>query len=733
MSETDKPGDRHWPGLLLFAATSTASAFLIFLVQPLVGKRILPWFGGVPAVWSLCLAFYQTALFAGYAYAHALIRFASPGRQLAIHAAAIGAAALALPVLPGDAWKPGGGGDPSAAILALLIANVALPFLVLAATGPLVAAWFARRYPQRSPYPLYAVSNAGSLLALLAYPFLLEPRLALSATGRLWSAGFTATGAAVLACAILAWRAGSASAPAAAGDEESIALPPRRVALWIGLSAGAVVLLLGVTHHLCLDVASIPFLWIIPLAVYLTTLIASFGAPRVYRRIPCVLLAVLAYLAPELLERTGLRGAFISALGGNVPLQVARNALLLFSTCMVLHGELYRLRPAARSLTTYYLCMAGGGALGGIAVGIGAPRVFDGFYELPLGLALTWLLLLAACRDDVRGWLGRSAPGWRWIGIACLTGAAFVHAGGWVFARPAWVLHQERSFFGVLRVEQSEGPPSRQRSLKHGSTLHGLQLAGMETQPTSYYGVSTGIGIALTRGDSAPPARIGVIGLGIGTLAAYGRPGDHVRFFEIDPAVIRIARDEKYFSYLARSAAEIEIVEGDARISLARERAQGAPRFDYLIVDAYSSDAVPVHLLTREALALYLDSLRETGLIAIHTSSRYFDLFPVLARLASDAGLHVVKLLNPAAPKRQTFAASWVMIARDEARIRSLAHAARQRHRALGLRPNQRRVVFPTPAAIAQSPLWTDDYSDLVRALSWRPRPPQGDPPPPPR
>jgi len=708
----------HRPGLLLFIATSFAAAFLIFLVQPLVGKRILPWFGGVPAVWSLCLAFYQTSLFAGYAYAHALVRSASPGRQLAVHAVVVGAAVLALPVLPGDAWKPDGGGDPSAAILATLLANVALPFLVLAATGPLIAAWFAHRYPQRSPYPLYAVSNLGSLLALLAYPFLLEPRLPLSTTGQIWSISFVVTGVAVIACAGLAWRAGASWAPTPAGGAAPSDLRPGRVALWILLSACAVVLLMGITNELCLDVASVPFLWIVPLAIYLASLIVCFGAPRLYRWIPWVSLAAVAFLAPTLLERWGIRGAISGALGGAVQFEVVRHGLLLFAACMVLHGELYRLRPPARSLTAFYLCTSGGGALGGLAVGLGAPHAFDDFYELPIGLALAWLLLLAARSQDTRGWLGRGVAAWHWAVVALLTVAGLGYAGTQVFARPAAVLHQERSFFGVLRVRQLGTETDGQRVLLHGSTMHGVQVMGMETRPTSYFGVNTGIGLALARPGPASAAEIGVIGLGIGTLAAYGQPGDHLRFFEIDPAVIRLARDEKYFTYLARSAAKIEIIEGDGRISLARERARNAPLFDYLIVDAYSSDAVPVHLLTREALALYLDSLQPTGLLAIHTSSRHFDLLPVLGRLAETAGLHAVSIQSVSTPKHLSGASSWVFLSRDEQRLRSLTRAAERRRRALALRTNVPAVQRVTPEMLAGAPLWTDDYSDLYRAFA---------------
>jgi spermidine synthase len=705
------------PGVLLFVATTFASAFLIFLVQPLVAKRILPWFGGVPAVWSLCLAFYQTTLFAGYAYAYLLIARARPRAQLIVHSVAVAAAVLALPVLPGDAWRPDGHADPSAAILVMLLANVALPFFVLAATGPLVAVWFSRRYPARSPYPLYAVSNLGSLVALLAYPFALEPRLALSTTGQTWSVAFAVTGAAVIACAALSARLNPAVA-AAAADTTSRARPGR-VALWVLLSGCAVVLLMGITNHLCLDVASVPFLWIVPLAIYLATLIVCFGAPRVYRRIPFVLLAVLAFCADLILPRLGLAMAVRNALGGAVTYQIVQYGLFLLGACMVLHGELYRLRPPARSLTAYYLCTSGGGALGGLFVGLVAPRVFDGFYELQVGLALACLLFLAACYDDVRGFLARGAPTWRWAIVVPAVAMALGYAGMQTFRTPRYVLHQERSFFGVLRVELQRSADSQARALLHGSTQHGVQVVGNETKPTSYYGIHTGIGIALARLEQSPPVRIGVVGLGTGTLASYGRAGDQIQFFEIDPAVIRLSRDSGFFTFLEQSAADVAVVLGDGRISLAREREQNAPRFDYLIVDAYSSDAVPLHLLTREALALYLDSLEPDGLLAIHTSSRHFDLLPVLSRLAEEAQLHFASLDSTAAPKFFSGASTWVFFARDAAPIDALAHAAEQRRRVLGLdgtaRPAVRRA---TREEIDRAPLWTDDYSDLYRALT---------------
>ncbi len=717
--ESSQPG-RGDP--LLFAAAIFASAFLIFLVQPMVGKRILPWFGGAPAVWTLCLAFYQTTLFAGYAYAHCVIRFVPPAFQFPLHALLLAGALFALPVLPSQVWMPASGSEPSRAILAMLTARVALPFLALAATGPLLQAWFARRHPGRSPYPLYAVSNAGSLLALLSYPFLLEPRLPLSTTGQLWSFAFAATGVGVLACAHLAGRGGSSvqrsfELPAGATPKP----PPLRaaqVALWFLLSACAVVLLMGVTNELCLDVASVPFLWILPLSVYLVSFILCFRSDRLQRRAPYLLMAALPFVLPYLIEFLGEDDGGIFALADSVQGQIALFCVMLFGACMVLHGELHRLRPPARSLTTFYLCISGGGALGGIFVGLLAPRIFDDYHELRLGLGLACLLLLAARWHASQGWLHRAAPRWRWAVAAAITASVLVQFGMGAFNKPDDMLLQERTFFGVLRIQQLETGQNAQRHLLNGTTMHGLQFPGSPLRPTSYYGELTGIGLALAQRDSNQPSAIGVVGLGIGTLAAYGRPGDRFRFYEIDPAVIRIARNTGYFTYLANSRAEVEIVEGDARLSLASElERNGGPRFDFLIVDAFNSDAIPVHLLTREAFALYAAAIQSDGLLAIHGSNRRLDLTPLVARLGESVGFSVVTIATSAVGQYLSAQSVWVFLSRDPSRILSLMEFAKERRRQLGLPDDS--IIFGrfTAAEIAETPLWTDDYSDLFGAM----------------
>ena len=397
----------------LFVVATFASAFLIFLVQPMVAKRILPWFGGAPAVWTVCLAFYQSALFLRYAYAHLLIRFARPSLQLGVHAVAVAAAIAVLPVLPGAAWEPHGEGEPMVRILTMLLANVALPFMLLASTGPLVQTWFARRDPLRSPYPLYAVSNLGSLLALLAYPIWLEPRLALSDTGNLWSFLFVPTCGAVLVCAALALR--SSRDPAIASDpaaDHERASPTAGVTLlWFLLSAAAVVMLMAVTNKLCLDVASVPFLWILPLTAYLVTFVLCFATERSYQRAPYVVLFALGLgLTLPGDHWIQLLDANSQLIAGSVYVQIPIYCTLLFASCMIMHGELYRLRPPARSLTGFYLCVSGGGALGGLSVGLLAPVLFNDYYEFPLGLGLVLLLLLGACANDKSSLLSARAP-----------------------------------------------------------------------------------------------------------------------------------------------------------------------------------------------------------------------------------------------------------------------------------------------------------------------------------
>lgn len=704
------------PLAVFFGAVVFASAFLIFLVQPMVGKRILPWFGGAPTVWILCLAFYQSALFLGYAYAYWLIRFVPLRVQVAVHAVLSAAALAALPVLPGEAWQPAAAADPGMRIVAMLAVNVGLPFMVLAATGPLTQAWFVAVAPGRSPYRLYAVSNLGSLIALLGYPFLLEPAVSLSTTGSFWSAAFVLTAASVLACAALAARAAGRGGVRPGSPGMEVRRPTAgEVALWILLPACAVILLMGVTNELCLDLASVPFLWVLPLCVYLVTFIVCFGTERVYHRACFVLWTALPIVLPLIISLLGNGDGIIDRVAATIHFQIGVFVWLLFGGCMVLHGELYRLRPDPRFLTTFYLCLSGGGALGGLFVGLLAPLIFTDYHELQLSLSLGALLLLAACWNDTTGWIHRGAPGWRWAVAAAPT---VLLLGAWAssaVSRPAGVILQERSFFGVLRILEEGTGRHAQRQLYSGTTLHGTQFQHWKRRPSSYYGTQAAIGIALLARAPGFDTEVGVVGLGIGTLAAYARPGDHFRFYEIDRSVIRISRDDRLFTYVSSASGEVEIIEGDGRVRLAAELDhRRGPLFDILVVDAFSSDAIPVHLLTREAFEIYGRAVGD-GLLAIHASSQHLDLAPVIARVAQSAGFGVLGIRNDYLPGRLTKDSVWMMLSRDNDRLRALERLAKRS--AAELDPGAIEAFRIASDRIRAAPLWTDDYSDLLRVM----------------
>jgi hypothetical protein len=729
------------PSTALFATTVFASAFLIFFVQPMVGKHILPWFGGSPSVWTLCLAFYQLTLFVGYGYAHWLNGRLRSKRQLIVHAILFASALLVLPVLPDESWKPVGSSPPSLRILCMLVANVGPPFLLLAATGPLLQAWFARAFPGRSPYRLYAVSNVGSLLALLAYPFLVEPQVTLFAQSEAWSWAFVVCGFAVLACGGQALGAGSLAAAHAAGEsapeEREVTAAPSsnrgipRSLLWILLPACAVTLFMGVTNELCLDVASIPFLWIFPLAIYLISFIVCFGSDRLYRR---GVFATLALFSVGLLISARMGGVAPLTLGmGASPIAILATLYLLalFFSCMLVHGELYRLRPHPEKLTAYYFCVSGGGALGGLFVAIVAPWIFSEYYELPFGwLACLLLSTLAFLRTP--GPLLRKRGARRALAIIVATAVVAGSVLGvqvidslWGVARvndtETKLLYQTRNFFGIMRVLDAfpDDPDLHHVMLKHGTTTHGTQFQRRDYRriPTAYFGTYTGVGMMMLKKPKTP-IHVGLIGLGAGTLAAYGREGDRYQFYEIDPDVIRIARDGGYFSYLTDSRATIEIEVGDARLSLERQlREAGSQNFDLFIVDAFSSDAVPVHLITLEAMKLYLAHLKPGGVLVVHISNVNLDLGPLVFRLAAELEMHAVQIGNRAFRRRLHSRAKWMILSEDAAYIESFPPMAESIRVLLDLKPIGLMVRYPKDFDLTDAPLWTDDYSDLLSVL----------------
>ena len=666
---------------MLHAAVIALSSLLLFLVQPLIARLILPWFGGGAAVWTTCMLFFQSLLLAGYAYAHATNARLAPRPQAILHVALLAAAVATLPIAPAEAWKPQGDDEPISAILLLLAVAVGLPYLLLSATSPLVQAWFARERPGANPYRLFALSNVASLAALVGYPVLVEPNLTNGEQVAGWSWLF---GLFALLCAALAWR----SAVPAAGVPAAPAGPaPRRAELlhWLALSAAGSVMLLAVTNHITQNVAAIPLLWLAPLTLYLLTFILAFEGgfyrSELFWSFCLVWLMGMAWLLVDTDYQFDL------------PVQLALFLSGLFVTCLFCHGELYRLRPSPRHLTAYYLTIAAGGALGGVLVAVVAPLAFDGYYEL--GLAMVAVAFLVALRCAT---LHEVARNMSLAALMAVTGAAIYD--GLRFSQD--VRMASRNFYGVLRVKEygTPGEASHLRRLLHGVIMHGEQYLHPEHRGmvTSYYQRSSGIGAALVdRRERPGPMRVGVIGLGTGTLAAYGRKGDTYRFYDINPRVIEIARRD--FTYLADSDAHIELALGDARLALAREAPQ---KFDILAVDAFSSDAIPVHLITREALALYLGHVKPDGIVAFHVSNRFLELVPVVARLARENGVHAVAVYESSDDDEDRTQSDWVLVARDPAALKGKALQA------AGAAPAEDREALRT---------WTDDYSNLIQIL----------------
>jgi SAM-dependent methyltransferase len=668
---------------MLHAGTIFLSSFLLFLVQPLIARLILPWFGGSAAVWTTCMLFFQALLLAGYAYAHFLQRdiFSEKKRQAIAHGLLIVLAVAVLPIAPSEGWKPAGDEEPVSHILLLLGATVGLPYFLLASTSPLVQAWFVRARPGENPYRLFAVSNLASLVALLGYPFLVEPFFSARQQVSIWSWLFAAF--AVL-CAVTAWSAPAAPARTQSG-KEAAPIHTSQVVLWLALAATGSVLLLAVTNHLTQNVASVPLLWLAPLTLYLASFIVTFEGGRFYRaeRLWIFLLAWIAAMG-WLIADADFRF--------ELPLQLGVFLPGLFLGCVFCHGELYRLRPAPQHLTAFYLIVAAGGALGGLLVAVLAPLAFSGYYELGIGLVV--LALLASLRFAAINLVARFAS----LAVLTAVAGAAVYDG---------LRHQQdvrvatRSFYGVLRVKEygEAGQQTHLRRLVHGTIMHGEQYMheGQRRMLTTYYHDKSGIGAAI-RSKQARPVRVGVIGLGTGTIAAYGRRGDLYRFYEIDSRVIRLAQSE--FTYLADSEAKIELALGDARLTLEREAPQA---LDVLAVDAFSSDAIPVHLITREALGAYLRHLRPGGIVAFHVSNRFLELVPVVARLAKENGADAVLVDdNPEEDDAMRSTSDWVLVSRDAA---ALAH---KEIAAAGAVPAEDRPEWRT---------WTDDYSNLVQIL----------------
>ncbi len=689
----------------LFAATIALSALLLFLVQPIIAKQILPWFGGTAGVWSVCMVFFQSTLLAGYAYAHVLVRWLRPLQQFRLHAALLLGSLALLPIIPNAALKPVGGQDATVGILLVLATTIGLPYFLLSSTGPLLQAWIAHRFAARSVYRMFALSNLGSLLGLVAFPFVVEPRLSSRAQALGWSLCYVLF---VAGCAIAAWRCRHGTktiggiesvTPATAGEEAAVA---GSAFIWLGLSALGVVLLLSTTNQLLQNVASVPFLWVLPLALYLFSFVVVFEGRRGrgwYNPrwgIPAALLAAL------------LMAVGLSASNGvlDVSLAVPLYCVGLFITCIFCHGELAARKPASGQLTRFYLMISIGGALGGIFVGLVAPHIFPSLYELPLGLVFVAVAGFLAA-------LGRRGQSRRWslgLALCACAAAATIAWADWHYIDflDHDLIVMQRNFYGTLRVREVDDAGIRVRRLLHGVILHGEQATSGpdRDKPGSYYTPTSGVGLAVTRvQQNKPKARFGVIGLGVGTLAAYGRAADSVRFYELDRDVVDLANSR--FSYLQNTPARVEVVLGDARLSLERELAMGQPQeFDVLAVDAFSSDSIPVHLLTREAIAVYERHLAKGGLIAVHISNRFLDLQPVLANIVAVDGLSACLIDDEISDSNSSASSSeWVLITREAQTLQGGA---------IGERGEALREQSDVG-------VWTDGYNNLLRVMKTSP------------
>lgn len=670
---------------LIFAGTIFTSAFALFLVQPIIAKQILPWFGGSAAVWAICMVFFQSVLMAGYAYADWISHRFTPKTQVLIHVALLATSLAFLPIIANPELKPGGNEDPALRIIVLLIATIGLPYFLLSTTGPLIQSWVARTDIGSHVYRYFSLSNLASLIALICYPFLIEPNAAIAGQANAWSLAYAAF---TLLCACSGFyflrhlRLLPPAAHARQHEPEGDWDPGfRDYLLWLCPAAMGSWLLVAITNHITQNVAAIPFLWLLPLTLYLLTFVLCFESDRWYQRkivlpLGALLMGLCAY------------GLVYGSVGRDIWVAIPAYTVGLFFFCMFLHGELAALRPGPRHLTRFYLMTSLGGAMGGIAVGLIAPRVLPAYYELGIGLVITALLALLILKEHRGVRLGASA-----VALFC---AYFLY--GQIHDDFEDTRRIERNFYGTLMTYDTHDEPAIDdvRQLFHGSIKHGEQFlaASRSQEPTAYYGASSGAGLAITT-ISTPHKKVGVIGLGAGTLAVYGQPGDVYRMYEINPAVIDIAMKE--FSFLSGSKAHVHTVLGDARLQLERESPQA---FDVLAVDAFSGDSVPVHLITAEAMNVYLRHMKPDGIVAFHITNRFLWLAPVVENIAKAKGLHVALIHdendNPAL--RNT---DWILVSRDAERLRR----APIRQATSAIRPLQ------------GVGLWTDDFNNLFDVL----------------
>jgi hypothetical protein len=678
---------------VLYTATIFSGAFLLFGVQPLMGRFLLPWFGGSPEVWTTCMLFFQLFLLAGYAWAHLSIRFFSPCWQIISQILLLIAAAATLSLVPSDLLKPSPSDNPILKILFICTVCVGMPYFLLSTTGPLLQAWFAQLFAGKAPWRFYALGNAGSLLALISFPLVFEPNFTRFTLAKAWSAGFLIYAAFYALVAILMWKGSHPTSPAkilSPADSRAASVGWKQIVLWLALPACASVELLAVTTKITQDIAVIPFLWILPLCLYLLSFILCFDHSRWYVRpvfLSLFILSIVGVIFARNMERDM-----------HVGLLITLYAAMLFFCSMVCHGELYRLRPQTAHVTLYYLAISAGGALGGIFVAVIAPLIFRVHHELHLGLLASAAIVMMAQGGLTVGQQKRRRL---WVGVLVIVGFTGIFFQGRKTTLNQTAIDNCRNFFGVLTVweESPEDPQMHKLLLQHGTTFHGLQFQNPAKKllPTAYYSPQSGVGLYLQNMPRQSNRRIGIIGLGVGTIAVYGQPSDTIRFYEINPQVETLAR--KYFTYLSQCKANVKVVLGDARLSMENETPQ---QYDVLVLDAFSSDAVPVHLLTQEAFEIYLKHLADGGVLAFHISTMHLNLHSVVWKAAQHFGLSNVWIENDENPETGTLASDWILLSRDAS--------------ALNIDAIQ-NAASPPKKQLVDVSLWTDDYINLLQIL----------------
>jgi spermidine synthase len=721
----------------LYALALFVSAFLLFWTQPLVTKMVLPSLGGSPAVWNTAMMFFQVMLLAGYAYAHVIGRMVRPSRQFWLHGAIVVAGFAFLPLGVDRNWGTPSGSSPILWLIGLLAVSVGWPFFALSASAPLLQAWFGRSGHRMSsdPYFLYSASNLGSLLALLAFPFLLEPSWTLAEQSRVWTAAYALLPILIGACALAARQRASSTWPVTDPAPPQMPVSWRQRAVWVALAFVPSSLLLGVTSHITTDVASAPLLWVVPLALYLLSFIISFSRRALLKPEWTLKAQVIGLLTVAILAMLNL----MFSLDGSVTLVGVTHLSTFFLTALVCHTELARRRPGVDGITAFYFCMSIGGAAGGIFNALIAPVIFSSAYEYYLMLVAACALRCFATRNaspfvardfvfpallcaavtavsyysvdnDPPSLLSRalvlipcglalysfSERPFRFaLGLAAVLGSVVLVQGS------VDVLHQERSFFGVNKVKLVD--QGSKMALIHGTTMHGTEFVDprRRREPLAYYSRLGPVGQVFAAREAVHA--VAVIGLGSGALACYRRPGESWTFYEIDGVVERIARDSRYFHYLEDCGGDTKIVLGDGRLSLKQ-----APdhSYDTIIIDAFSSDAVPVHLLTTEALSLYLQKLTNHGVVMFNVSNLHLRLAPAVAALAAGvgaAGRHQLYLPSPGDIARGASGSDWIVIAQHQQDLAFLDEDTRWE--ALTAAPGARP--------------WSDDFSNIVGAIRW--------------